>query len=85
MAHLPNYGWTLSKTFWLHFAPVRVVLSSVLAASTVGIDSSFDAGVPGGIDSATIDSGAPGWIASFVLLLFHFDLKTNNMDGCIYG
>ena len=74
----------LSKTFWLHFAPRRVVLSSVLTASTVGIDSSLDACVPGGIYSATIDSGAPALVASFVLLLFHhFDLKTNNMDGCV--
>ncbi|MCB2149638.1 MAG: hypothetical protein KQI81_24370, partial [Deltaproteobacteria bacterium] len=76
----------LFNASWLHFTPGRVVLSSVIAASTVWIDSSLDACVHGGIDSATIDSGAPALVSSFVWLLFHcFDLKTNNMDGCVKG
>jgi hypothetical protein len=77
---------SLFNAFWLHFAPGRIVLSSVLAASTVRIEPSLDARVPGGIDSATIDSGAPALIASFVWLLFHhFDLKRNNRDDCVLG
>jgi hypothetical protein len=64
-------GAILSYARHLQFGPRPVVFASVATASAIGINASFDTGVPAGVGATTIDARTPVNHTSFSAKGFH--------------